>query len=190
MSILTDWLNRGKTECPQPPPGGSDDPESFKDWMNAHNYSTKQIGNSSLANAALQAYQGNLGYATQTDYTGWIGPALTSPPPKAYPESSAAAAGFAAGIKHALNVIMGPCRNDPEKAKLYEDLMSAAVKVVLAPEASDELSRRALFVEGDRWAAVVYIGESNPTEVTLRGVQFYVTHRASDECPMAVYRSR
>lgn len=153
------------------------------------------LGDGSIAQAALNAYQGNSGAWRSNNlsyaaYSGWTGPALREPAPKTYPESSAAAAGFAAGIKHALNVIMGPCKGDPEKAKLYEDLMAVAVKVVLAPEASDELSRRALFVYSGGWVVVVDMGESNPEEITLSGVKFYLTDRVSEECPMAVYRSR
>jgi hypothetical protein len=179
-------------------PKDSEEIEKWKVWK-ARNYNNQaiqsQIMNSlsplasgGIGQAALQALQAYQGY---TGYTLWSSPYPTDPTPKTYPESSAAAAGFAAGIKHALNQVMGSCKDDPEKAKLYETLMASAVKVVLAPEASEELSRRALFLHYPTgWAVVLDIGESTPTQMEMGGSIYYLSDGVSEGCPMAVYRSR
>ena len=131
---------------------------------------------------------GNTGYSGYSGYTGWSGPALRNadPEPKTFPEESAAVAGFAAGIKHALNLVMGTNGHSPEKQKLYEEVMSEAVKMVLAPEASGELKKRALFRSRGGSFRIVEMGELAPESITT-GNRTFRRKSKPDDCPIVTY---
>jgi hypothetical protein len=129
---------------------------------------------------------GGLGHAI--GYSGWTAMApYTAPAPKSYPESAAAVAGFAAGIKHALNKIMGGDGHDPEKQRLYEEMMAAAVKAVLAPEQSEEVKRRALLKYANGWMRVIEVGDPLPETMTIDQVDYRLTVKPGPDAPIAVY---
>jgi len=160
--------------------------EFYDSWCNQKLQATTNAGYTGYSPHSLRS-QVSI-YVGRTGLTSGVDPATSQP--KTFPEESAAVAGFAAGIKHALNRVMGGNGRDPEKQRLYEEVMAEAVKIVLAPEASEELKKRALFRTREGSFRIVDMGELAPDIMTSGNVTFRRRNKEfskDDDCPIVTY---